>query len=442
MEILEAAILYTFDVVEDLENLFEVVRKAEWKCCNRRRPASFILPLPSIQVSIDDPSLLHSRNPEIEIVFIEGENAGEDDNRDPWLLRLPDEVLGYLLEFLKPNHEFATEQWQWVGQIGRVCRDFRALSRELAPETLNISSVEATEKPDLVHALVRSVCATEWKRMKLVEFQIERCERRTYDVFYRFCLESTAFPKLEKLTLKMLHPNHFSRMTVGFFDPLFQNRALPRLSHLTLAGVPLVNVLSSQIKGRKPLQHPLKSPLSSQIRGRKPLLRPLKSLTISGIGLFIPNQWSGELEHALRKIAVNCCQLESLSVPRLGTFDPDILRMVLERNRGLRKLDLSRCRPHEDVTELVSVLVTHAPQLESLVAQSCAWMTDDNLDRLVQGLIDHWVARGRKEIPLCHVDARRHFVGRPGVSSSGRDLILSKPHIGRLEVRVGYCDLY
>ena len=62
------------------------------------------------------------------------------------------------------------------------------------------------------------------------------------------------------------------------------------------------------------------------------------------------------------------------------------------------------------------------------------WFTDDCLDQLVQGLMDHWAGRRQREqIPLLLIDAKS-----TGVSGAGADQVLAKHNVAHLEIEWRY----
>ena len=101
---------------------------------------------------------------------------------------------------------------------------------------------------------------------------------------------------------------------------------------------------------------------------------------------------------------------------------------VLQANGALKELDIS----HQAALgpELIPVLIQHAPQLERLHLYGFSWFTDDCLDQLVQGLIDHWAG---EPIPLLLIDAKS-----TSVSDAGADQVLAKPNVGHLEIEWRY----
>lgn len=127
-------------------------------------------------------------------------------------------------------------------------------------------------------------------------------------------------------------------------------------------------------------------------------------------------------------IAEHCNRLEILSIRDTKTTSSD-LKALLQANSGINDLWLSHCSMLG--TDIIDILVQHAPQLGNLDVQFCNWFTDDCLEGLVQGQIDYCVRNGRQEIPL-----ERAFVLGTGVTEEGLAGIVSKPHVGQLCVEL------
>jgi len=361
------------------------------------------------------------------------------------LTDLPDVALRHILGFTMPmppetlDKPFlivaeqirCREQWNWTGQLATVCRAFRELSRQVAPDSLIFS--RSTDAAFLI-----SFCENAWKKARIVNFRSDCAvdNAPVRDAFLRLLETPDSFPNLTKFCISFNGRTGWSSITAPRF--LYNlARSCPNLSEFSLYMPGGLQVLGARI-----------SPAECD-RFVQMLRRPLETLSLRFAPWATDAHLCSFLHHhgqSLSKlhlgfchsltgntcthIAQHCQNLQELTLMYPPRFTIHGLCSVLQANGTLKELDIS----HQTLVgpELIPVLIQHAPHLERLRVNSCRWFTDDCLDQLVQGLIDHWAGR-REQIPLCLIEAKS-----TGVSNSGAEQVLAKPNAGHCEIQFRY----
>jgi len=356
------------------------------------------------------------------------------------LTDLPDVALRHILGFTMPmptsDGPYQTteqircrEQWIWTGQLAIVCRAFRELSRQVAPDNLIFGFSTA--------ASLISFCENAWKKARIVKFEFSCRVDNTplRDAFLRLLEMPDSFPNLIKFHISFSGRTGWRPITAPRF--LYNlARSCPNLSQLSL-------FMPGGLRGSG-------ARISSAQCDRfvQMLRRPLETLSFRLVRWATEAHLCSFLQHhgqSLSKlelsrcyslsgnmctnIAQHCQNLKELSLVSPPYFTINGLRSVLQANGSLKELNILAPVPGP---ELVQVLIRYAPQLERLHLNNCSWFTDDCLDQLVQGLIDHWSGR-REQIPLCLIDAKS-----TGVSDAGANQVLAKPNVGHCEIQLRY----
>lgn len=368
----------------------------------------------------------------------------ERQRENCWLLKLPRDVLRYVLEFTLIRDElYATTQWKWTSQIGAVCCDFRALSQELAPNTLDISSHESLAREALVARLLQSFCSTSWKREKLVEI---RC-RMGKGASHLACTCNSRVAKSLRSLMKKVLPN-LEKLSLSIGKTSSEEEGLDNFDFLEAIAPNLPRLVCLELEEFRHLQLRI-SPEEFGKFGAM-LKNPLETLNITWsaisdahLSAFLQHQGStlaelnvscfppaGERlsDSSLVAITQHCKRLEKFIV-RHGHVTGQGLEGLLKANRGtLHTLDISDCRLLGP--SFLDVLTQHAPQLETFSAQYCRWFTDEALERIVQGQINHWQISGRQDIPLSKVLACCSKVSEAGIHR----VLRKKGHTGTLDI--------
>ena len=87
------------------------------------------------------------------------------------------------------------EQWMWTGRLAIVCRAFRELSRQVAPDSLLFSGSSSVPAAFLI-----SFCENAWKKARIVKFEFSCAVDHTpvRDAFLRLLEAPDSFPNLTK----------------------------------------------------------------------------------------------------------------------------------------------------------------------------------------------------------------------------------------------------
>ena len=378
---------------------------------------------------------------------------GDPAEGGPFLTDLPDVALRHILGFTMPmsterfdgryylttEYIHCREQWNWTGQLAIVCRAFRELSRQVAPDSLIFSG--STDAAFLI-----SFCENAWKRARIVKFEFMCAVDHTpaRDAFLRLLEAPDSFPNLTKFH--------------AFFSGRTGWRAItaPRFLYNLAQSCPNLSELSLYMPGGRWGAGARISPAQCD-RFVQMLRRPLETLSFREVpwATFREVPWATDAHlcsflhhhgqslsklhlgscHSLSDntcthIAQHCQNLQELTLTSPPRVTIHGLCSVLQANGTLKELDISRQAALGP--EVIPVLIQYAPQLERLRVNSFGWFTDDCLDQLVQGLIDHWAGL-REQIPLLLIEAKG-----TGVSDAGADQVMAKPNVGHCEIQLRY----
>lgn len=368
---------------------------------------------------------------------------------EPRLLGLPEELLLYTLEFaVLPEDGFATEIWQWLGQLASVCRIFRRLTRQrLQPQKFSARVEEVQTRTALLASLVRSFSRDPWKTASLKDFLYKGFDANNFNQDGTIVLEAIyslfetpgALPNLANLRLHIA--NDGGIIDANFLYTIARN--LPSLSVLHLLGA-----FREFVLGRRVTPAEFRTFATMLRRPLRGLALSCSEMTDAHLCSFLRYHGSSLVslhldinfpviddsdaflnDSTLAVIGEHCSQLQGMCFRASNMTDG--LESCIRIMRGVRTLDLSLC-DHLGL-ESIDILTHHCLQLRQLLVVKCDWFTDDCLERLVQSQIDFWTRRvpGLQQIPLVHVQAAGSRVTQVGILR-----VLLKPLVGGLRVRL------
>jgi hypothetical protein len=139
-------------------------------------------------------------------------------------------------------------------------------------------------------------------------------------------------------------------------------------------------------------------------------------------------------DKTLFAIAWNCPAMSYLSLAHTSITAAGVRNYIRSNGYALSTLGIDHC-PNVG-PELVDYFVELGPILKSLSLEGYMWLTDELLDRLVQGQVDCWAgvvtSDGRRldeEIPCEQI-----YVGDTSVTEAGARRVVAKPKIGQLTI--------
>jgi hypothetical protein len=332
---------------------------------------------------------------------------------------LPEVLFRAILEFTAPRHE--QHRWLWMSQIGATCHDFYDVTRQLSPRSLNLEqtiqfhhamSSHGKIPPHLKGPFLKSFLTAPWKANRLEHVRLHHqiypgCATR--DAVCRsmetLLVMSGLLVNVQSLEVSLKSMNNAACVLNGdSLCRLAQN--LVRLESLSLVSCFGDRQITPAEFGRF-AQLLSGSFFKLKVGGAKWMTAEhirclvsvradtLQSLELLNCFSYVCGRRPRERiyldDGALGAIAIYCHNLQQVSITN-AEITVRGLSVVFRANPSLAHLNVSLCGKlgSASVDDIVSLLVTSAPQLQSLRVDYCRWFTIEVLYQYLLQLHLHW----------------------------------------------------
>lgn len=379
---------------------------------------------------------------------------------------LPDEVLLHILEFAAPA---PNERWKWLSRISATRPRLYRITKQLAPTEFSLQDAFVPDKdkatyPDKISwsnrfRFLESFRVAPWKTSRIATIKISDAalsrmqpDETRYSVETYVCkvlrwlvYTKDMFPCVQEVYI------HTERGMDQYFGggelalPLAHlARNLPHLTKLTL--VDKSDWTSNQLNvfGRvlQPPMHTLclvgalgltAEKMGTFLRFHGPHLRVLEIVDCCPLNHDNYENNSNEPENEgplwaqlLLVVAKHCRHLEKFSVTSASIGDQELVT-VLQSNPSIVDLNISHCNGL-DSNIIVRALVEDVPKLQSFRGNSCQWLDDDFLNKLVVSEFDLSLSRRTSAL------LRTIGISKTRVTVQGlRQVLNQTPTLGRGE---------